>query len=115
MRVVATENILIRTIAEDMQSLVEDYEVRNVFAIDQWQLLFDPADHNIKKVDIEQAKRVLMPQQLFDYAGDISRMRFMLLRQAIAANEKETTLKVASLAMSNAVTRYADKSRYNTK
>ena len=53
MRVVATKNILIRTIAEDMQSLVEEYEVRNVFAIDQWRLLFDPAEYNIKKVDME--------------------------------------------------------------
>ena len=74
-RAVAADNILIRNIAEDMKSLEEEYEVRNVFAIDRWQLLFDPAKFNIKKVDIEQAKKVLTPQQLYDYAGDISRMR----------------------------------------
>ena len=52
-RVVAAENILIRNIAEDTDCMMQEYELRNVFAIDQWRLLFDPAEYNIKKVDIE--------------------------------------------------------------
>ena len=39
----------------------------------------------------------------------------MLLRQAIAANEKEPTLKVATLSLPNAVTRYADKGQFHTR
>ena len=42
-------------------------------------------------------------------------MRYKILQQAIAANEKETTLKVKSLLLPNAVTRYADKGPFHSK
>ena len=42
-------------------------------------------------------------------------MRNALLLQAIAANDKEDELKVKSLSLPNALTRYIDKGQFHSK
>ena len=47
-RVMAPENINIRSIEEDMEQLKQDYEIQNVFDTNRWSLLFDPAVYKAK-------------------------------------------------------------------